>query len=99
MNEIDPRNLRVLELGRDGILLRDERDGMHYAVVVAVLDGRVHFDLAPAWPAREAAQLRGALATVYDARGVEIWIRSARLRGWTIEQASEHAERLVDGAF
>lgn len=103
MRDVDPTNLTVAILSRHGIILHDTRAQVNYAVACSLRPGaqEVEFDLVPqpAWPAVEEHELRASLGTVYDAEGVDLWIRAARARAWTIEYAAQRAAQLVDGAF
>lgn len=97
--EIDWRKLHVVDLSGEGILIREEISDLLYTAAWNPLVEKFELYAVPAWPAREEWELRQILATVYHSGGVDIWIRSARIRGLKIEDALAAAARLRDGAF
>ncbi len=97
----------VLYIGREGIILADV-EGNRFCVTVNAqvdFDARVIEDVSfdvvrqPAWPATWERDLRNLLATIMEPRMVEDWIRSARVRGLSYEDALLRAQDTVDRSY
>ncbi len=96
---IDRNNLKVVHISNQGIVLRDERYETLFTVVWNPIDEHFELVAVPAWPEEEVAELVEILKTVYDERGVDIWLTAALAKGWKIETALQRAAQLRDGAF
>lgn len=98
-NYREPERLQgvgVIHLSPEGILLSDARSGLFTVEYDA---GACVFRLiaVPAWPEGAQEAIQKILSEVYDEEGVDLWFRSALVKGWTHEHALNVATALKEG--
>lgn len=90
-------NLRVLHLSGEGILLHDASSGM-FTVAWDPLVDCFRLVAVPAWPFGAYEEIERVLSEVYDEDSRDLWLRSARVKGWDHETALERAQALKERA-